>query len=395
VSDLLDRLRAAAARRAVLPPDAACPGDTVIDEVLSPSEVTIGGRRTLMLGSNNYLGLTFHPEVMAAAREALDRHGTGTTGSRVANGTLAMHRALEHDFAAFFGKRRALIFTTGYQANLAIISALCGPGDVVLMDAESHASIYDGARLCGADMLAFPHNAPDALARRLARLPAGARNRLVVVEGLYSIRGDVAPLEDIVAACREHGAYLLVDEAHSFGVYGARGLGCAEEHGVLGACDFIVGTFSKTLAGVGGFCVSDHPALDGVPALARSYVFTASGSPATIASARAALAVVAREPQLRERLWTNTRRLRARLAEAGCASGKSESPIVAIGVGDELTTVLAWQRLLEAGVYVNIVLPPACRADACLFRVSCSAAHTPDQIDHGVAAIAQVLRELR
>ena len=394
MSDLLDKLRAVEARRSVLPPDVACPGDTVIDEVLGPTEVTVGGRRTLMLGSNNYFGLTFHPEVLAAARKALDSHGSGTTGSRIANGSLAIHRNLEREFAEFFGKRRALVFTTGYQANLSMISALCGQGDVLLMDSESHASIYDAARLSGAAMLAFPHNSSDGLARRLARLPSDRRNRLVVVEGLYSIRGDLSPLKDIVAVCRQYGAYLLVDEAHSFGLYGSRGLGWAEEQGVLGECDFIVGTFSKALAGIGGFCVSDHPELDGVHFLARSYMFTASGSPAAIASAEAALALIARDTQLRDRLWANTRRLRAGLLAAGCTIGPVESPIVAISTGGELETVLAWQRLLAEGIYVNIVLPPACRADQCLFRASCSAAHTFEQVDRAVELIARAIREV-
>src|SRR5262249_41409591 len=263
----------------------------------------IRGRRTLMLGSNNYLGITFHPEVRAAARDAVDRYGIGTTGSRAANGTLAIHTALERDLASHFGKRHAIIFTTGYQANLSVIAGICQTGNVLLVDADSHASIFDGARLSGATTIVFRHNAPDDLARKLARLPSGKRDRLVVVEGVYSVRGDVAPLKDISAVCREHGAYLMVDEAHAFGAYGARGLGLAESEGVLEAVDFVVGTFSKALGNVGGFCVSNRPELDSLRYLARSYIFTASGSPATIASVRAALRVIATDPSLRERLW--------------------------------------------------------------------------------------------
>ena len=390
-ADLLDKLRVLAARRAAFGPEVACPGDTIIDEVLGPCEVTIRGVRTLMLGSNNYFGLTFHPEVLAAARDALERHGSGTTGSRAANGTMAIHAALELDFARFFGKQRAMIFTTGYQANLSVIAALCGPDDVVLMDTDSHASIYDAARLSGAQTIVFRHNSPESLAQRLGRLPAGRRNRLVVVEGLYSMRGDVAPLREIVAACREAGAYLLVDEAHSFGVYGAGGRGCAEAQGVLADCDFTVGTFSKALVGVGGFCVSDHPELDSLRFLARSYVFTASGSPATIASVQAALRVVAREASLRDRLWANTRRLRAGLAARGCPIGAVESPIVPIVIGEEAVAIHVWQQLLDAGVYVNIIVPPVCRQDQCQLRASCSAAHTPEQIDRAVELIAKVM----
>jgi len=391
--DLLDKLRAFIARRAELGPEAACPGDLTIDEVLSASEVMIRGRRTLMLGSNNYLGLTFHPEVLAAAREAVDRYGVGTTGSRAANGTLAIHTELEHDLAAHFGKRHAIIFTTGYQANLSLIAGLCRTGDALLVDADSHASIYDGARLSGATTLVFHHNSPEDLARKLARLPTGRRDRLVVVEGVYSVRGDVAPLKEIVAVCREHGAYLLVDEAHSFGAYGARGLGRAESEGVLGEVDFVVGTFSKALGSVGGFCVGDWPELESLRFVARSYVFTASGSAATIASVRAALRVIARDASLRERLWVNTRRLRAGLQAGGCVVAPVESPIVAIPVGDELATITLWRRLLEEGVYVNIMLPPACPPDACLLRASCSAAHTSEEIDRAAVVISRAVRE--
>jgi 8-amino-7-oxononanoate synthase len=392
-ADLLDKLRALAARRVEVDADAPFPGDTTIDEVINASEVVIRGRRTLMLGSNNYLGLTFHPEVRAAARDAIDRWGAGTTGSRVANGTLAIHIALERELATHFGKRRAVIFTTGYQANLSVVAGLCRTGDVAIVDADSHASIYDAARLSGATTIAFRHNSPDDLARKLARLPSGRRDRLVVVEGVYSVRGDAAPLKEISAICREYGAYLMVDEAHAFGAYGARGLGLAESEGVLDAVDFVVGTFSKALGNVGGFCVSDQPELDSLRYLARSYIFTASGSPATIASVRAALRVIANDPSLRERLWANTRRLRARLEAGGCPVEPVESPIVSIPVGDELAAVALWQRLLDAGVYVNVMLPPACPHGACLLRASCSAAYTAEQIDRAANLIVGVVRE--
>ena len=391
--DLLDRLRALAVRREEFGAEAACPGDTSIDEVLSASEVVIRGRRTLMLGSNNYLGLTFHPEVRAAAHDAVDRFGIGTTGSRAANGTLAIHTALERELASHFGKRHAIIFTTGYQANLSVIAGVCQAGNALLVDADSHASIFDGARLSGATTIVFHHNASEDLARKLARLPSGKRDRLVVVEGVYSVRGDVAPLKEIVALCREYGAYLLVDEAHSFGAYGMRGLGLAEAEGILDDVDFVVGTFSKALGGVGGFCVSNWPELESLRFLARSYVFTASSSAAMIQGVRVALRVIARDPSLRERLWENTRRLRARLQAFGCPVGQSESPIVSIPIGNELAAITFWQRLLEAGIYVNIMLPPACPPDACLLRASCSAAHTAEQIDRAAAVISRVVRE--
>jgi 8-amino-7-oxononanoate synthase len=371
--------------------DGFVPFDTVIDDTSGPCDVVIGGRPTLMCGSNNYFGLSFHPSVIAAARHAVERYGSGTTGSRAANGTLAIHRLLEQEFAELYGKRHAMIFTTGYQANLALIAGLCGPDDVVVIDLESHASIYDGARLSGAQIFGFRHNSASDLARKLARQPGD--RCLVVVEGLYSIGGDVAPLGEIAAVCREAGAFLAVDEAHSFGAFGARGLGCAEAQGVLDRVDFLVGTFSKTLGGVGGFCVSDHAALKALHFTSRSYVFTASGSPSNVAGVRAALGVMRAEPGLRDRLWDNVRRVRAGLSRMGYKIGATESPIVPILIGTSERTVEVWQALLEAGLYVNIVLPPACRPDACLLRTSYSAAHTPEQIDRALAIFEQVGRD--
>jgi 8-amino-7-oxononanoate synthase len=390
--DLLDKLKPYADRLAAFG-QGPIPFDTVIDQVTGPTEVLIGGRRTLMCGSNNYLGLSFHPDVLAAARAALERDGAGTTGSRAANGTFAAHRRLEDTFAHLYGKRRALVFTTGYQANLGVISGLCGADDVVVVDTESHASIYDGARLSGAQLFAFRHNSPADLARKLGRLP-DSRRALVVVEGLYSISGDVAPLSEIAAVCREAGAYLMVDEAHSFGAYGEGGLGCAQAQGVIEAVDFVVGTFSKTLAGVGGYCVSDHDALKLLHFVARPYVFTASGSPANIASVQAAIDVMRRNPTLRTRLWENVRHVRGGLLRLGFAIGPTESPIVAIEIGTSERAVAMWQALLAAGLYVNIVLPPACPPDACLIRTSYSAAHTTDEIERALAIFADVGRAL-
>jgi 8-amino-7-oxononanoate synthase len=390
--DLLDKLQPYAERLAAFG-DGPIPFDTVIDRISGPAEVIIGGRPTLMCGSNNYLGLSFHPDVLAAAHAALDRDGAGTTGSRAANGTFAGHRKLEDTFAELYGKRRALVFTTGYQANLGVISGLCGAEDSIVLDMESHASIYDGARLSGAQLFAFRHNSASDLARKLARLP-NSRRALVVVEGLYSISGDVAPLVDIVSACRESGAYLLVDEAHSFGVYGHHGLGCAEAQGVLNDVDFIVGTFSKTLAGVGGYCVSNHEALKLLHFVARPYVFTASASPANVASVQAALGVMRHNPTLRDHLWDNVRRVRAGLLRLGFNIGQTESPIVPILIGTPERTVAMWQALLSAGLYANIVLPPGCSPDACVVRTSYSAAHTAEHIDRALTIFGQVGRAL-
>jgi 8-amino-7-oxononanoate synthase len=389
---LLDKLQSFAERIAACG-DGPTPFDTVVEEVLGPTEVVIAGRRTLMCGSNNYFGLSFHPDVQAAARAAIDRDGVGTTGSRAANGTYAAHRRLEDAFAAIYGKQHALVFTTGYQANLGVISGLCGPEDTVLLDTESHASIYDGAKLSGAQLFAFRHNSSADLARKLARQPDG-RQCLVVVEGLYSISGDVAPLSEIVATCRAAGAWLMVDEAHSFGAFGARGLGCAEAQGVLDEVDFIVGTFSKALAGVGGYCVSNHPAVKLLHFAARPYVFTASGSPANIAGVHAALKILSTDVAMRARLWDNIRRARAGLERVGFATSATESPIVTIEIGTADRTVAMWRALLESGVYTNIVLPPACRPEACLLRTSFSSAHTPEQIDRALAAFEAAGRAL-
>ncbi len=393
--DLLDKLRAVTARCERLADGAAMPGNTVIDRVLGPCEVVVQGRPTLMFGSNNYLGLTMHPEVVEAGRQALLDYGTGTTGSRTANGTLAQHEDLERQIADWFGKRHAIIFSTGYQANLSLVGGLCGPDDVILIDGDSHASIYDATRQTAAQVIGFRHNSPESLNKKLERLPRDSgRNRLVVVEGLYSIRGDVAPLREIVDVCRAHGAYSLVDEAHSLGTYGEHGLGCAEAQGVLAEVDFVVGTFSKSLAGIGGVCVSDHPELRALHFLARAYVFTASGSPSNIASVSAAVRVVREHPELRDRLWANVHLLRKGLQDVGYVIGDSASPIVPILIGDEHRTVALWQQLLSAGLYVNVILPPGCPKDDCVLRASCSAAHTAEDIARAVATFARVGSEL-
>ena len=385
--DLLDKLKAIQAKRAEFEAGTASPGSTVIERVLGPCEIVIGGRPTLMFGSNNYLGLTFDPSVMAAARDAILQYGTGTTGSRTANGTMALHEDLEREFADWFGKRHALIFSTGYQANLSVIGALCGKDDVILIDSDSHASIYDATRQTTSQVVAFRHNSPESLRKKLERLPAGQRNRLVVAEGLYSIRGDVAPLRELVEVARAYGAYVMVDEAHSLGTFGPTGLGVAEAQGILDQVDFVVGTFSKSLAGIGGVCVSDHPELRSLHFLARAYVFTASGSPGNVAGVRAAVQVVRDHPELRDQLWANIAHLRTGLRKMGYVIGETESPIVPIFTGEETRTIALWQELLAEGLYVNLIVPPGCSSDDCLLRASCSAAHTPQQINKALSIL--------
>lgn len=386
---LFDKLRSITERIDAVGPGAP-PLNTIVDRILGPTEVLIDGRRTLMCGSNNYFGLSFHPEVLAAAREALDSGGAGTTGSRAANGSYAGHRHLETSFARLYGKKHAQIFTTGYQANLGVIAGLCGPDDTVLLDVESHASIYDGARLSGATVYAFRHNAPGDLRRKLARQPDPTKC-LVVIEGLYSVSGDVAPVSAFVDVCRDTGAYLMVDEAHAFGPFGARGLGRAEAEQVVAHVDFIVGTFSKTLAATGGFCVSDHDALPLLHYASRPYVFTASASPSSVAGVTAALRVVEREASpLQARLWANVRRARAGLRAAGFTIGPAESPIVPVILGPADRTVTFWRELLRRGVYVNLMLPPATKPEACVLRTSYSAAHSTSDIDRMVDTFIEV-----
>lgn len=378
--DIFDKYAAIAERRSKLLAAGADPFNLRIEAMHGPTEATIAGRRTILVGTNNYLGLTYDPACVEAAVEALRREGTGTTGSRIANGTYGGHRALEEEIAAFMGRRHAIVFSTGYQANLAMIAGLAGPRDLILVDSDWHASIWDGCRLSGATVVRFRHNDPDDLDRRLARNEGVGDCRLVIVEGTYSMLGDKAPLREIVEVKKRHGAFLLVDEAHSFGVFGATGRGVAEADGVEADVDFIAGTFSKSLGAIGGFAVSDHPSFELVRVCARPYMFTASPGPATIASVRAALRRIAEEPALRDRIWANAKALHAGLSGHGFAVCAAMSPIIAVRLPDEATAVWAWNRLLELGVYVNLALPPGTPNGVCLLRCSLSAAHTPAQI---------------
>lgn len=369
------------------------PFSVKIDRIISPTEGIIHGRPTILAGTNNYLGLTFNPECIAAARTALENEGTGTTGSRMANGSYSGHRLLEQEIAAFYGKRDAIVFSTGYQANLGILAALAGPGDVVLLDADCHASLYDGCRLGGAEVIRFRHNNPEDLAKRMRRLGERAADALILVEGIYSMLGDRAPLKEIIDVKREFGGYLLVDEAHSLGVLGETGQGLAEELGLLDEVDFVVGTFSKSLGGAGGFCVSDHPELDLIRYSSRPYIFTASPAPATIASTRQALRLLAAGKHLRKRLMANAEQLHAGLTSLGYTLGAPPSPVVAVVLDGKIEALQFWSNLLQHGVYVNLMLPPATPNGVSLIRCSVSAAHTPEQIDAVCAAFAE-LREL-
>jgi len=279
------------ARQAILE-NGVDPFNLVVQRFLSPTEAIVNDRRTILVGTNNYLGLTFDPQCIEAAREALENYGTGTTGSRMANGSFEGHVALEQELAAFYGCSSAIVFSTGYQANLGILSTLAGPEDVILLDADSHASIYDGCRLGGAEVIRFRHNDVGDLEKRLARLGERATRTLIVVEGIYSMLGDRAPLAAIVALKEKYGTCLIVDEAHSLGVLGQRGRGLAEEAKLEEHVDFIVGTFSKSLGSTGGFCVSRHQELDLIRYMSRPYIFSASLCPSVVASTRKALKIL-------------------------------------------------------------------------------------------------------
>lgn len=387
---IFDKFQGLAANRRELDALGIDPFNVQIDRIISPTEGIINGRRTILAGTNNYLGLTFDPEGIAAARAALESEGTGTTGSRMANGSYSGHRKLERELAGFYEKRDAIVFSTGYQANLGMLAALAGPDDVVLLDADCHASIYDGCRLGGAETIRFRHNNAQDLAKRLRRLGERAANTLILVEGIYSMLGDRAPLKEIADVKREFGGYLVVDEAHSLGVLGEKGRGLVEELGLLDDADFIVGTFSKSLGGAGGFCVSDHPELDLIRYSSRPYIFTASPAPATIASTRHALRTLSAGTHLRQRLHDNAEHLHAGLTALGYTLGAPPSPVIAVVLEGKLEALKFWNNLLQRGVYVNLMLPPATPNGVSLIRCSVSAAHTPKQIDAVCSAFADL-----
>jgi 8-amino-7-oxononanoate synthase len=384
---LFDKFQQIAAARQPLV-DRGIRSNVVMEKVTSPTEAVINGRPVILAGTNNYLGLTFDSDCIEAASTAVREQGTGTTGSRMANGSYFDHVQLEQELAEFFGCEHCMVFSTGYIANLAMLSALTGTGDVLLIDADSHASIYDGCRLSGAEIIRFRHNDPENLAKRLKRLGERTSNTLIVVEGIYSMLGDRAPLVEIAAVKEQYGACLLVDEAHSLGVLGANGRGLAEEVGAEDSVDFVVGTFSKSLGSIGGFCVSNHPAMEMIPLAARPYIFTASSSPSIIASTRQALKVLRARPQLRDQLWDNAHHLYDRLHELGFQLGPEPSPVVAARVANLDQAIALWKGLLKSGVYVNLVTPPATPDGGCLLRCSVSAGHSMRQIEQIANAFA-------
>ncbi|KQN27000.1 8-amino-7-oxononanoate synthase [Sphingomonas sp. Leaf33] len=385
--DLMSKFDALIAeRQALIDTGVTDPFAIVMDEVRSPTQAVIAGRETILLGTYNYMGMTFDPDVIAAGHAALDQFGSGTNGSRMLNGTFRDHMEVEQALRDFYGVSGAIVFSTGYMANLGMISTLAGKGDYVILDADSHASIYDGCKQGVAEIVRFRHNDVTDLDKRLGRLPKDA-GKLVVLEGVYSMLGDIAPLKEMVAVAKKHGAMVLSDEAHSMGFFGPNGRGVYEDQGLEGQVDFVVGTFSKSVGTVGGFCISDHPKFEAIRLACRPYIFTASLPPSVVATAAASIRKLATAHEKRAQLWDNARTLHAGLKAQGFKLGTEncDSAIIAVILEDQTQAVAMWQALLDGGLYVNMARPPATPAGTFLLRCSLCAEHTPEQIARVIA----------
>jgi len=368
-------------RRSLLATGQEDPFSLVMERVVSPTVAVCNGRETILLGTYNYMGMTFDPDVIAAGKQALDDYGAGTTGSRVLNGTYAGHKAVEQALIEFYGMDHAMVFSTGYQANLGIISTIAGKGDYIVLDIDSHASIWDGCKLGNAEIVPFKHNDIEAMEKRLKRIPAGA-GKLVILEGVYSMLGDIAPLKEMVRVAKENGAMVLVDEAHSMGFIGPNGRGVAEDQGCLDDVDFVIGTFSKSVGTVGGFCVSNHPKFEILRLVCRPYVFTASLPPSVVATAATSIRKLMHGSNKRAHLWENSRVLHQGLRDAGFTLGTAEpqSAIIAVIMPDLERGAAMWEALLKEGLYVNLARPPATPANMTLLRCSLCAEHSAEQV---------------
>ena len=362
---------------------------------LSDSEGTTAifkGKEVVMIGSNNYLGLTTHPKVREAAIDAIERFGTSCTGSRFLNGTLEFHLELDRRLAKFVGKEAALVFPTGYQTNVGTISAIVQKGDYVIIDKDDHASIVDGCFMSRGEMRRFVHNDPESLERTLSRLPKDA-GKLVVVDGVYSMGGDIAPLPELVEISKRYGARIMVDDAHSLGVL-AQGRGTAAHFGLTDEVDLIMGTFSKSFASIGGFIAGSEQVIHYIQHHARALMFSASLPAANAAAVLAALDIIETEPEHVQRLWDNANYMRAGLHRLGYDTGPSETPIIPLMIRDDYRTVLAWHALIEAGVYTNPVVPPGVPPNGSLLRTSYMATHTKEQLDRALRGLEIVGRNL-
>ncbi|QJD97813.1 pyridoxal phosphate-dependent aminotransferase family protein [Mucilaginibacter robiniae] len=357
------------------------------------TEVIIDGKRVLMFGSNSYLGLTSHPKIKEASKKAIDKYGTGCAGSRFLNGTLDIHVELENRLAAYVGKEAAVLFSTGFQVNLGVLSAITGRNDYLILDEYDHASIIDGSRLSFSRVIKFAHNDMNDLQRKLSLLPEEAV-KLIAVDGIFSMEGDIAKLPEIVNLADQYGANIMVDDAHSFGVIGKKGAGTASHFGLTDDVDLIMGTFSKSLASLGGFIAADYATIDYLKHHARSLIFSASMPPATVASVIAALDIIEAEPERIDRLWDNTNYATKLMQEEGFNIGPSESPILPIYIRDNEKTFLVTKYLQEAGIFVNPVVSPAVPSDSTLIRFSLMATHTFSQIEEAVEKMAMVFKKV-
>ena len=354
-------------------------------------EVVMEGKRRIMLGSNNYLGLTVHPRVIEAGVAALREYGSGCSGSRFLNGTLTLHTALERDLADFLKKEAVMTFSTGFQSNLGILSAICGKNDYIICDKENHASIYDGCKLFYATMLRYRHNDMAHLESCLRKVPESA-GALIVTDGVFSMGGDVCNLPEIVRLARQYGARVMVDDAHGLGVLGEGGRGTADYFGLTDQVDIIMGTFSKSLASIGGFMAASADVVDYTRHASRPYIFCASIPPASAATAREALTILKEQPELPGRLASLSAYMRQGLKQRGIAIRDSETPIIPIYTCDAMTTLQVAKALYDAGVYVNPVLPPATPATDCLLRTSYMATHTEALLDEALDIIEDVVK---
>ena len=354
-------------------------------------EVVMEGKRRIMMGSNNYLGLTVHPRVIEAGVAALREYGSGCSGSRFLNGTLTLHTALERDLADFLKKEAVMTFSTGFQSNLGILSAICGKNDYIICDKENHASIYDGCKLSYATMLRYRHNDMAHLESCLRKVPESA-GALIVTDGVFSMGGDVCNLPEIVRLARQYGARVMVDDAHGLGVLGEGGRGTADYFGLTDQVDIIMGTFSKSLASIGGFMAASADVVDYTRHASRPYIFCASIPPASAATAREALTILKEQPELPGRLASLSAYMRQGLKRRGIAIRDSETPIIPIYTCDAMTTLQVAKALYDAGVYVNPVLPPATPATDCLLRTSYMATHTEALLDEALDIIEDVVK---
>lgn len=340
----------------------------------------IEGKEVIMMGSNNYLGLTIHPEVRAAAMKAINDYGTSLTGSRLMNGTHLLHENLERELAEFLGKEACLVFTTGYQANLGVLSALMSKGTMTVMDKADHASIYDGMRLAKGDSVGFNHNDMTDLDSVLNKIDSEI-GKLIIVDGVFSMEGDITKLDEVQKLAKKYEARLAVDDAHSLGILGKGGRGTADHFGLTDKVDLIIGTFSKTLASIGGYVVGDHKVIDFIKHFGRSIIFSASLPPASIMAAQTALQVLKREPERVERVNANAHYMHENLRSLGFDIGHTETPIIPIMIGDEILTLTLWRELLNAGLYVNSAVYPAVPRERSLLRTSVTSEHKREQLD--------------